>query len=123
MAIAKKGSRRIVVDSMPYRWTVRPRPAYTQALAQVNLSFAAELETDGRCILVVTVDAARPDNWLGIASGVVTPVVVERAIRLALQQGWTPGQCGSAFELTMLLSSAQPGSPLDGLYAARSGRQ
>jgi hypothetical protein len=104
MAIAKKGSRRIVVDSTSYRWTVRPRPTYTQALAQANLSFAAEIETGGRSTLLVTVDAARPDNWIGAASCVVTPVVVERAIRQALRQGWNPAYCGGAYELALQLN-------------------
>jgi hypothetical protein len=104
MAIAKKGSRRIVVDSIVYRWTVRPRPTYTQALAQANLSFAAEIETGGSSTLLVTVNAARPDNWVGTVSCLVTPAVVERAIRQALRKGWNPADCGSAHELEMQLN-------------------
>jgi hypothetical protein len=41
--------------------------------------------------LVVSVDAARPDNWMMADSRVISPSIVERAIRLALDQGWRPG--------------------------------
>lgn len=101
MSIARKGSRRILVDSTAYRWVVRPRPTYTQALAQENLRFAVELEEFGRTSLVVTVDAARPDNWIMAEASVISPSVVERAIRLALDQGWRPGEAGSAYALSV----------------------
>jgi hypothetical protein len=105
MAIAKKGSRRIVVEAIPYRWTVRPRPTYAQALACGHLSFAVEMEKTGRTTLVVTVGASRPDNWVASQSSVVTPSLVERAIRQALSQGWRPSERGSPHAL--VLSAAQ----------------
>jgi hypothetical protein len=106
MAIAKKGSRRIVVESVPYRWTIRPRPTYVQALAQSPMSFAVELESDGRTTLVVTVDTSRPDNWLGAESCAILPSVVERAIRQALQQGWHPDEKGAPYGLELSASRA-----------------
>jgi hypothetical protein len=105
MAIAKKGSRRIVVDGVPFRWSVRPRPTYTQALAQGPLSFAVEMENSGHTTLVVTIDASRPDNWVLAQSSVVTPSLVERAIRQALNQGWRPTEKGSPYAIA--LSAAQ----------------
>jgi hypothetical protein len=103
MAIAKRGSRRIVVETVPYRWT---RPTYTQALAQGSLSFAVELEDSGRTTLVVTVNGSRPDNWVGSEGYVVTPSVVERAIRQALHQGWSPAEEGSPYALALLAAQA-----------------
>jgi len=100
MAIAGKGSRRIVVDSLPYRWLVRSRPTYVQALAQAKMTFAVDLENGGQSTLLVTVDAVRPGNWVGEESSPVTPSVVAQVIRQALAQGWSPTVRGGAFELT-----------------------
>lgn len=101
MAIPKTGSRRIVVDAVAYRWTVRSRPSYVQGLAQSPLSFAVELEHAGKTTLVVTADVFRPDNWVLSRSGIVTPAVVERGIRSALQQGWQPAKQGSPHTLSL----------------------
>lgn len=101
MSIARKGSRSIIVESTAYQWAIRPRPTYCQGLAQGNLRFAVELEEGGRTTLLVTMGVARPDNWMMVEASIVSPSIVERAIRLALQQGWRPGEAGSAFELSM----------------------
>lgn len=106
MAIAKKRSRRIVVEAVPYRWSVRSRPTYTQALAQASLSFAVELESFGRTTLVVTIDAPRPDNWLVSQGSVVTPAIVGHAIRQALRQGWRPEEEGSSYALALSAAPA-----------------
>lgn len=103
MAIQKTGSRRIVVDTVAYRWTVRPRPSYAQGLAQNPLSFVVELEHAGKTTLVVTTDVFRPDNWVLSRSGIVTPAVVERGIRKALQQGWQPAAQGSPHTLSIAI--------------------
>jgi len=103
MAIARKGSRRIVVDSIPYRWTVRPRPTYDQALAQAGMSFAVALENGGQTTLLVKLNVVRPDNWMNKDFVPITPVVVEGAIRQALKKGWSPINRGRAFELSCTL--------------------
>lgn len=101
MAIPKKGSRAIVVEGESYRWTVRRRPSYIQAISQGPLSFAVELETSGQTTLVVTVNVSRPDNWVGSPSKAITPATVEGAIRKALQQGWQPSENGSPYALQL----------------------
>ena len=68
------------------------------------MTFAVELENGGQSTLLVRVDAARPDNWVGDQSGVISPVVVERAIRQALRQGWSPTERGGAYELAFSLA-------------------
>lgn len=103
MAIARKGSRRIVVDSIPYRWAVRSRPTYDQALAQTGMTFAVSLEKGGLTTLLVTLNTVRPDNWMNEAFRSITPGLVERTIRQALSNGWSPTDRGSAFELTYTL--------------------
>lgn len=108
MTITKKGSRRIVVDTRAYRWLIRSRPTYAQALAESTLSFAVDCETGGRSTLLVSTNMARPDNWMGVQAATVTPWVVVHAIRQALRQGWSPMQCAGAFELAIRLPATAP---------------
>jgi len=104
MSITKKGSRRIVVRGIAYRWVVRPKPTYCQALTWGSFSFAAELEVSGQSTLVVTLDAARPDNWVGEQGFVITPSLVAQAIEQALARGWKPESKGSPHELALSVS-------------------
>jgi hypothetical protein len=99
MTIPRKGSRRLTVDGVPYRWSVRPRPTYSQGIGQSPLSFAVVNDHAPGSTLVVTLDAMRPDNWLQEPSAVVTPNMVELAIRKALSEGWHAQQGGGAFAL------------------------
>lgn len=99
MAIASKGSRRIVVDGQSYRWSLRPRPTYDQGLG-APLSFAVQSADAAQGqVLHATLDAARPDAWLPVASVRVTPAQVGEAIRRGLAAGWTPTAPGSALAL------------------------
>jgi len=108
MAIPKKGSRRICIDSTTYVWMVRRRPTYCQEMGWSPLSFAVELEAGGCQTLQVSVDVSRPDSVFNDGTGVITPAVVERAIRQALQQGWQPTINGSPKLLEVSLSSPEP---------------
>jgi hypothetical protein len=45
---APQGSRRIAVDGLVFRWLVRGRPTYCQALGWSPLTFVAELAADNR---------------------------------------------------------------------------
>lgn len=96
-----------MVAGINYRWTVRPRPTYSQGLAWSPLTFAVELESSGQSVLIVTVDASRPDNWIGSDSMSITPALVDRAIREALHQGWCPAEKGKAYELSLLVRSSK----------------
>lgn len=78
MSIAKKGARSIVVDGTPFRWRVRSKPTYSQALADSPLTVAVEHE-GGESVLVLVFDAARPDNWMGESIAVATPGDVTKA--------------------------------------------
>ncbi|MEV5310112.1 MULTISPECIES: hypothetical protein [unclassified Streptomyces] len=40
MALGRKGLRRIVVDGMVYRWRLRRRPTYSQALCWSPCTYA-----------------------------------------------------------------------------------
>ena len=96
-----KGSRRIVVDDIAYRWRVRHKPTDSQGAFASPMSFAVQRESFGRCTLRVTLDQPRPDNWLKRPGAAVTPARVAQAIRQALRQGWQPGTSGGTFDLQL----------------------
>ena len=98
MASRKNGSRPIVVDHLRYRWRIRQKPSYGQALAESGMVIAVEREP-GNCDLAIHLSARRPDNWLEKSAAIVTPKDVAQFIRMALDLGWTPSAAGSTFHL------------------------
>jgi hypothetical protein len=101
MALGKKGSRRIVVDGVTYRWRLRGKPTYDQALCWSPCTYAVEHAGQPGSTLVVTTNQPHPSNWVGQSSEAVLPSDVARAIRLALERGWTPATSGSPFPLDL----------------------
>ncbi|WIM97091.1 hypothetical protein ACTOB_000585 [Actinoplanes oblitus] len=97
MALPRKGSRLITVDDTVYRWSIRPRPTYSQGLVWWSLTFAVEIADSPRQVLSVRTSLPRLDNWLGLRSKPVTPRMVERTIRAALAAGWKPQTPGRTF--------------------------
>ncbi|VFS48093.1 hypothetical protein [Budvicia aquatica] len=47
MAIARKGSRQITFNNQSYRWYIRRKPTYCQAVFQSPMLMAIESETEG----------------------------------------------------------------------------
>ncbi|KZN45845.1 hypothetical protein N474_25340 [Pseudoalteromonas luteoviolacea CPMOR-2] len=72
MAIPKKGSRKIVVDSVEYRWTIRSKPTYSQGAFGNNMT-AAELAEKSGAVLSIAFLWGRCDNWIGNLELPVTP--------------------------------------------------
>lgn len=101
MTISRKGSRRVVVDAVPYRWTVRPSPGYAQALAQNPLSFAVANEASPGSTLIVQISGPRPANWLKEPGATVTPALVQQAVRSALARGWRATERGAPYILEL----------------------
>ena len=99
MTIPRKGSRLITVEGVAYRWSVRPRPTYSQGLGESPMTFAVVDDESPGSTLVVSLDTARPDNWLHQPAGAVTPAIVEHAIRMAIAAGWRARQDGAPFSL------------------------
>lgn len=119
MALVKKGSRRIVVDGVTYRWRIRHKPTYCQANGWNPLTFAVEDATVPGTALVVRTDRAHPGNWFGLPTEPVLPADVVQAIRTALARGWTPCVGGSPFHLEIPSASRSGGGPaLDGGLSA-----
>lgn len=107
MALPKKGSRRIVVDGVAYRWTVRGRPTYDQGMCWSPLTFAVEHVESPGTTLVVRTNQPHPGNWTGRLTSPVLPSDVAGAIQTARADGWTPELPGSPF----LLDQSQGAAP------------
>ena len=99
MAIPKKGSRKIVVDGVEYRWRVRWKPSYSQAIGETNLTAAIELYENPQSILSITFPWVRYDAWIGAAEHPITPKLIENCVLNALVQGWKPDQKDKAFKI------------------------
>ncbi len=105
MAFRTKGSSPITVDDVAYRWRIRRKTTYTQAVGEYPLTVSIQTERDPKCVLMVYTDRPRADNWLDRASIAITPAMVAEFIRDALAQGWLPTQPGSAFRLQVKFDS------------------
>ncbi|MFI6690134.1 hypothetical protein [Streptomyces sp. NPDC050485] len=100
MALVKKGSRRIMVDGVTYRWMLRRRPTYSQALVWSSLTYAVEhADSPSGTILVISTNQPHPSNWLVGPGSPVLPSDVADSIRTARANGWTPEKPGSPFHL------------------------
>lgn len=99
MALVKKGSRRITVDGVTYRWRIRGRPTYGQGLVWSPLTYAVEQRGTPGTTLVVITGQPHPGNWFEIPARPVLPSEVAAAIRTARARGWTPEEPGSPFLL------------------------
>ncbi|MGW1544196.1 hypothetical protein ACWCPM_28830 [Streptomyces sp. NPDC002309] len=99
MALGRKGSRRIVVGGTTYRWRLRRRPTYSQAIGWSPCTYAVEHAEHPGTTLVVTTDQPHTGNWLGLPGSPVPPSDVADAIDAALRQGWVPTRTGSPFHL------------------------
>ncbi|MEU9338916.1 hypothetical protein AB0D49_38190 [Streptomyces sp. NPDC048290] len=99
MALGRKRSRRIVVNGTAYRWRLRRRPTYGQALCWTPCAYAVEHAERPGSTLVVTTSQPHPSNWFGHQARPVLPSDVAKAIELALSQGWTATTPGSPFAL------------------------
>lgn len=98
MAIPKKGSRKIVIESVEYRWTIRSKPTYSQGAFGDDMTAAVELAESPGTVLSITFPWMRCDSWIGNPEIPVTPKDIEFCIKDALSNGWQPEAKGSAFK-------------------------
>ncbi|MEU3189391.1 hypothetical protein ABZ686_01830 [Streptomyces sp. NPDC006992] len=101
MALNKKGSRRITVDGIEYRWRIRRKPSYMQGLCWTPMTYAVEAASGSQpgTILIVTSDQAHSSNWVCVETEPMRPAHVAASIREARAQGWDPTHSGSPFQL------------------------
>ncbi|SHI49040.1 hypothetical protein SAMN02745181_0242 [Rubritalea squalenifaciens DSM 18772] len=100
MALPQKGSRKIVVDGIAYRWTIRKKPSYDQALCASSLTAAAELYVDPASTLSIEFKGFRADNWMQEEGLAIGPKEIAQAIRQALQAGWQAEEHGPTFSIS-----------------------
>lgn len=101
MALARKRSRLITVDGVTYRWKVRHRPTYHQGNGWSPLTFALEHAQSPGSVLVVSLPAAHPGNWMLLPGMAIRPVTVAASVRIAIGEGWDPARKGHPFLLTL----------------------
>lgn len=98
MSLPKKGSRSVEVDGVRYRWLIRRKPTYGQAIGESGLTVVVELEEPG-ATLVVELDVNRPDAWIEPGQISVTPRDIALFVRAGLARGWTPALAGKTIKL------------------------
>ena len=105
MAIPKKGSRKIIVDDVAYRWNMRRKPAsshyYSDSWGPTIAVELAENDIPGTTLVVETTNRPWLYLWGDENSRPITPADVARAIKLALAEGWHPAEKGSPFKLRL----------------------
>ena len=101
MALPRKGSRKIVVDSVAYRWFIRRKPTHSQYEVWSRLAVAVQqADTPQTTILVIEMPFARPDApFASEPVRFVSPADVARCIKEAIKNGWIPDRAGSPFQL------------------------
>ncbi|MEU6002858.1 hypothetical protein [Streptomyces sp. NPDC047197] len=93
MALNKKGSRRITVDGIEYRWRIRRKLSYMQGLCWTPLTYAVEAASSSQpgMTLIVTSGQAHPSNWAGVEAEPIRPAHVVASIRDGIKAGIQPG--------------------------------
>lgn len=121
MAIPKSGARRIIVDAIAYRWRIRPRPTTNQTDFGGDLTVAVEQKGTKGAVLLVRVDASRPDcdYHSNSPAAIVLPAHVAGYIRLARASGWISDRPGSPFYLQVPSTDRTPPQPRAELEIAR----
>lgn len=99
--IGLRGSRAITVANRRFRWKVRSKPTYAQAVAMTGVNIAVALAEGTGSTLVVHLGNIHPSNVMGNAPVGVTPAQVANCIVKALEAGWQPDLPGPAFELVL----------------------
>ncbi|MFN8577026.1 MAG: hypothetical protein U0354_09235 [Candidatus Sericytochromatia bacterium] len=100
MSIPKKGSRKIVVENINYRWTIRKNATYSQSCFGTNLLVAVELFEVPSCTLSINFPNTRFDNLVkgNENSKIITPKLIEYCIKDAINKGWEPDKNGVTFK-------------------------
>ncbi|MFB7911588.1 hypothetical protein ACFC1T_34665 [Kitasatospora sp. NPDC056076] len=110
MALGKKGSRRIVVDGVEYRWRMS-RKHWCCDYEAGTLGYVVEDAARPGTTLVV--ETGRPETSVPrlVPAEVVLPGEVAAGIRAARSQGWTPTAAGSPFQLRHSAVRHEPHEP------------
>jgi hypothetical protein len=102
MTLSRKGSRRITVDGVVYRWRLRGKPTYSQGMGWSPCIYAVDRPERGGTTLLITTDRLHPSiAWIKSEIRPVLPAEVANTIRIALARGWEPATNGPPFHLDL----------------------
>ncbi|MGA5821709.1 hypothetical protein ACPC54_28055 [Kitasatospora sp. NPDC094028] len=107
VALVRKGSRRIVVDGVEYRWRMS-RKHWCCDYEGSTLAYRVEDAARPGTTLVVETGRPAPLEPRLVPAELVLPAEVAAGIRAARSRGWTPDRPGAPFELH--LSAARDGA-------------
>lgn len=93
MGLAKRGTRRLVVDSVAYRWVVSPDDGYMVLVAELADAPGQRLEAFFRYHDIYEPQGAGVLRVVGQRRA-IRPGVVRAVIEAALGRGWQPSQLG-----------------------------
>jgi hypothetical protein len=104
MAAPKKGSRTVTVNGVRFRWRIRRKPTYSQALSEGRFCMTVErFDPPSRYILWLAADFPRPGNWFRRASKAVTPQMIAALSRKRLPEGGSPSSLVRLFSIHYVL--------------------
>lgn len=114
MAANKRGSRRIVVDGVGYRWKF-PRWRTDQEEDHPGVWAVAErVEPEGSQLLLVFPQRHHMSGPHAQQGRPVLPSDIAAGIRAALDAGWRSDRPGSQFRWRVAEQDAEPGAAADG---------
>jgi hypothetical protein len=99
VALARKRTRRIIVDGVVYRWKVRRKLSHAQEMGLSPLTLVVEQAEVSGALLVISLP--KVDDWTGWPYRIVRPATVASGVKLALARGWLSSRPGPAFTLTL----------------------
>jgi len=94
MAIPKKGSRKIEVGGIVYRWSIRKKPTYCQGNEWTNLKAVVELFENPVSILSIDFMNYRNDSWLTDTKVNISPIDISDCILKSINLGWVASNSG-----------------------------
>lgn len=94
MTIPKKGSRKIVVEGIEYRWKVHWRHSI--------MTSSVELYEEPKSVLSISfLWIPKKDFWDWYeVPAIIIPQIIETCIKKAISQGWKPNEKGQTFKIT-----------------------
>ena len=87
MSLSRKKSRKISIDGHDYRWVFSPDSGYFNVIVQIADGAGARLE------------AQSSSDWVNYGDAQISPGIVEKLIRLAIEDGWEPTERGVPFSV------------------------
>jgi hypothetical protein len=102
MAISKRGSRRIIVDGIAYRWKV-PLPDETQEAGWPGVAAAvSRIEPKGSQLWLMFPERYSMSGPLATQGKPVVPSEIASGIRAAIASGWQADQPGKQYDFRMI---------------------